>query len=621
MFVRRSQRGSTLRNDMAIVQLEKMTLYGSDSQKESVIDRLQELGCAHLVDLGPPSEAYGATSGSDDPRDALKFLCDCPEQRRQIRRCDNFDREQVVAEALRLQRDGRELSDERDELQKAIADLEPWGEFQLPADGAIGDLQFWFYAISLRDFGKIPMSRPPVERVVREVTRDHRNAYVVVLSREEPAGVPGTGVQLDRRPLSELRRRLEEVEEQLEEFHHRRAGLTRWCDLLAGVLDEADDAAARQRAMRQTLKGRNVYALRGWIPRDAADRIRRFAAENNLAVTIEPAAADEEPPTLLHNPESLAGSEGLVTFYKTPEYRAWDPSLIVVFSFAVFFAMILADAGYGVVLALITACYWKRMGKTLGGRRGRNVMSIVFGFTIVYGVVCGSYFGVAPSDESLFGKLCFLDAQDQQLMMPLTIAIGVVHLSLANIAAARLQRGKASALASFGWVAVMVGGLSAGVGGFAELGERAAGLFSQAGTILLVGGLIAVFLFSSQRPLLSLSFKTHALRVLDGLRGLTGLSSLFGDVLSYLRLFALGLAGGRLSATFNDLAASSWDSAGFGVIVAILIVVLGHTLNLVLSIMSGVVHGLRLNCIEFFNWGLPEEGYPFTTFAKKAGQP
>ena len=78
------------------------------------------------------------------------------------------------------------------------------------------------------------------------------------------------------------------------------------------------------------------------------------------------------------------------------------------------------------------------------------------------------------------------------------------------------------------------------------------------------------------------------------------------------------MAGAKLSETFNGLGAGAWHKAGFGVIVAIGIVVLGHSLNLALSIMSGVVHGLRLNCIEFYKWGLPEEGYLFQAFAKKA---
>ena len=206
-------------------------------------------------------------------------------------------------------------------------------------------------------------------------------------------------------------------------------------------------------------------------------------------------------------------------------------------------------------------------------------------------------------------------------MMPLTIVIGVIHLSLANLVSAWLARGKATALASLGWVAVMVGGTLAGIGTMADVSERAAGGLTQVGAILLVGGLVAVFLCSSQRPWRSLSIKNHLLRIVDGLQGLTGVSGLFGDVLSYLRLFALGLSGGKLSATFNELGANAWDSAGFGVIGAIAIVLLGHTLNLLLSIMSGVVHGLRLNCIEFFKWGLPEEGYSFQAFAAKARQP
>jgi V/A-type H+-transporting ATPase subunit I len=93
---------------------------------------------------------------------------------------------------------------------------------------------------------------------------------------------------------------------------------------------------------------------------------------------------------------------------------------------------------------------------------------------------------------------------------------------------------------------------------------------------------------------------------------------LFGDVLSYLRLFALGLSSAQLASTFNELGGAAWNRAGFGVLMAILIIVVGHTMNLLLSLMSAVVHGLRLNVMEFFNWSLPDEGYLFTAFAKKA---
>ena len=430
--------------------------------------------------------------------------------------------------------------------------------------------------------------------------------------------MPGTRIRFDRRPLSELRHRFEEVEEELTELRHERVGLTRWCDLLAAELDAADDAAARERAVRQTLSTNSVFALHGWVPRDAEAQLRDFAKHHELALTIQPPTADDEPPTLLHNPSAVAGSEDLVTFYKTPDYGSWDPSIVAYGSFAVFFAMIVADAGYGLVLTLLTAYLWRRMGKSAGGRRSRNVLATIAGFTVLYGVICGSYFGVSPSDTSLLGHLKILDAQSQSVMMPLTIIIGVLHLSLANAVSAWLARGSTAALAPLGWIAVMFGGTLASMPTFLDMSEMFATIVTRLGTVVLVGGFVAVFLFSSERPLWTWNIKDHLLRIVDGFKGLTGISGLFGDVLSYLRLFALGLSGGKLSATFNDLGSSAWDSAGFGVILAIAIVLLGHTLNLLLSIMSGVVHGLRLNCIEFFKWGLPEEGYPFKHVCKES---
>ena len=599
---------------MAIVKLNKMTLYGSDTHKDEVIGRLQELGCVHLVNLGDGASDIGSCDASSDARDALNYLKGCTEQRRQVRRRQVFDREQVVADTLKIKRHEQDLLEEREELEAAINDLQPWGDFQIPEEGDVGGIRFWFYVVPNREAHLIVESDLPY----RQINSDHQNTYFVVLSETQPEDLPGQLAKLDRRSLTTLRRRLEEVEELLEDVRHQRIGATRWSHLLTDALDAADDAAARERALRSTLNGRKVYAVQGWAPQESSEQIRRFAKEHGLAVSFEPPQPDEKPPTLLHNPESLAGSEALVTFYKTPEYRSWDPSIISYISFAIFFAMILADAGYGILLALIAARFWKKMGQTQGGRRGRNVLVTVVVCSIIYGILCGSYFGVSPA---VLRPLAIIDAESQALMMPLTIVIGVIHLSLANVMMAWTQRGRATALASLGWVIVMAGATLAGIGGFADLSDHAKERLTHHGLILLVSGLVAVFLFSSDRPLLSFSFKNHALRLLDGVKGLTGISGLFGDVLSYLRLFALGLSSARLSQTFNNLGASAWDEAGFGVIAAIGIVILGHTLNLLLSIMSGVVHGLRLNCIEFYKWSLPEDGYLFEAFARKERQP
>ena len=104
----------------------------------------------------------------------------------------------------------------------------------------------------------------------------------------------------------------------------------------------------------------------------------------------------------------------------------------------------------------------------------------------------------------------------------------------------------------------------------------------------------------------------------DGASALYGLSKAFGDVLSYMRLFALGLSSASLAVTFNALAIEARDSVSAGgFILFALIILLGHGLNFVLGIMSGVIHGLRLNLLEFYNWGVKGEGYPFKAFKKR----
>jgi V/A-type H+-transporting ATPase subunit I len=130
-----------------------------------------------------------------------------------------------------------------------------------------------------------------------------------------------------------------------------------------------------------------------------------------------------------------------------------------------------------------------------------------------------------------------------------------------------------------------------------------------------MGGGIVLF-FSSDRTIKTP--KDALWQILDGLKNITGITKIFGDILSYMRLFALGLASASLALTFNQLAEQVYSSAsGLGLLLSLLILIFGHTLNLMLCLMSGVVHGLRLNFIEFYNWSVSDEGYAFKAFSKK----
>jgi V/A-type H+-transporting ATPase subunit I len=443
------------------------------------------------------------------------------------------------------------------------------------------------------------------------VAHDNQFAYVVVISREEPKGMPVERIRTGSRRLRDLEQRLEEVEVELEDLQAVRAALTRWCRLFARSIYQLEDEAALMAASRETFDDEGLFALQAWAPVSELEHIRRYCAETGLVLESADPRPEETPPTLLRNRPALSGGQNLVQFYMTPNYWLWDPSTIVFFSFALFFAMILSDAGYAVLLGAVLLLAWKRMGRSDGGRRLRILFASVAAVSAVWGVLVGSYFGVSPASGGILSDFKLWNLNDYDAMMRLSVLIGVSHLVLANLLDAKRRAPSLEALAPLGWVTALAGAVFLAEGAAGQNGPGAGGPVAQVGMGLLAGGLLLVVLFTStKRPFWK--------RLISGLLGLTKVSGAFGDVLSYLRLFALGLASASLAVAFNDLAGQVYDAVpGFKVLFASLVVLIGHGLNLALAVMSGFIHGLRLNFIEFFNWSISEEGRPFRPFARK----
>tara|TARA_R110001592_G_scaffold182604_2_gene425919 strand:- start:7707 stop:8543 length:837 start_codon:yes stop_codon:yes gene_type:complete len=277
--------------------------------------------------------------------------------------------------------------------------------------------------------------------------------------------------------------------------------------------------------------------------------------------------------------------------------------------------MIMSDAGYAVLLVILSLLFWGRLGESSSGVRLRKLFVAIAITSVAYGIAVGSYFGFPPPKGSVLDRLHVVDAANMTLMMQISISIGVAHLTLANLALSWSRRWSPMMLSSIGWASILAGGLAFGLG---KSGIGQTDTLIYYGTWTIGAGIVGIFFFSSDRPIFTLSLKDHGKRFVDGILSLTSISRIFGDVLSYLRLFALGLASAQLAATFNELTYKASCCFGVGSLLAVVAVVFGHGLNFALVIMSGVVHGLRLNCIEFFGWSLPDEGYPFQPFCKKA---
>ena len=598
---------------MSIATLKKVSICGLIAEKKQILDDLQGAGSLHLVSLREPlaEPEKAAPERPENTYKALKFLAACPNKRHQIKQNTHFDIDEIVKKTIAIQQNIRDISDKRDFLIERIREVTPWGDFKLPEDNHLAGYKLWFYIVPV---GKL-QNLPKQDLVWEIVQRDNRFVHVVVVAKEEPQAnaMPVLRTHTGTLSLTELESGLDETELLLEDYRAERESLTRWIYLMTQNLARTEDKAGQVHAAEQTLDTPELFAVQGWLPEQEIKQLTEYAEQCNLAVLIEDPAPDETPPTLMVNSQQWTAGEDLVKFYQTPGYWDWDPSVPVFFSFALFFAMIMSDAGYAFVFAVLLATYWQRLGKTSTGLRMRTLITTLVSFSFIWGVMIGSYFGVTPAETSLPGKLKFLEINDFDSMMRLSVCVGILHLSYAHIHKAwRLRQQGLTWLVPVGWILIMSGGLLLW---FEQSFEQPADWFSPVGKAQIGLGFAVIFLFSSNRkikkPLDAL------MRVLDGLQGITGVTKIFGDILSYLRLFALGLAGASLSLTFNNLAMQAREIEGPGLLYSLLILLLGHSLNILLSLMSAVVHGLRLNVIEFFNWGLTDEGYPFKAFSKK----
>lgn len=596
---------------MTIAVIKKITLFGLNSDKAAILSRLQQLGCVQLIDINPQkivNLTQDTSTLTDRIKKAIQCLNDAPEQASQKNLKKDFDADQIVTNALFNQKLLREANDKRDFLLVRIKNLSPWGSFVFPASGELAHLKLWFYKIRPKDIIKIPS-----EYLYQEVHRDNLYSYIVVISATEPADktMPEPRIHTGSMSLSDLENELNIIEEQINDLQEERRQLTRYLKFLKLELASFVDRTALQWASEHVRDHNVFYVLQGWVPDQQLSAIKQFATVNELGLRIEAAAPDEIPPTLMQTyPWANAGIE-LVNFYQIPSYRALDPSLILFFSFSVFFAMILADAGYGLVIGLLTLIVWRWLGRINSGVWLKPLLILISLFSIIYGVLLGSYFGIELQQTNWLYHLKILNIHNVKQMIMLAIVVGCLHIIVANGMRAWFATDLSVRMQAISFMILIAG-----------IMFMSWGLMNDVHYIVVSSIIINIFclmmlmIFASSLPVTDI--KSFVKRLLHGLESLSHLSALFGDILSYLRLFALGLAGASLAETFNHLAVQVSTSTmhGHGWVLGLLVLLFGQILNILLGVLSAVIHGLRLNYIEFFKWSIKEEGYAYAPLKK-----
>ncbi|MGF1679911.1 V-type ATP synthase subunit I [Photobacterium minamisatsumaniensis] len=599
---------------MSIKRLKRLTLGGQASRREETLMALQALGCMHLIPLSEDNAQANRALAMQQPTEAseaLAWLSRIERRRRSVTDKTLVDIDELVAQILQNKQAIRQQQDKRDMYKERMQLLRPWGEFTLPKLDSINGLRFWFYVIPLKQIDLLRDVNTPWQ----EIHRDQKSAFIVLVSENEPdeSSMPVERSHVGHNSLSEVHELIEISEQHLEDLHAEREALTRWVYPLSQSLAASQDHAELLLASSGVQDEGDFFLVQGWMPADQEETVIELAEVYGSAVLFEEPKAEDEPPTLLENSDLTGGGSEAMSFFQTPNYRAWDPGNLVFYSFALFFAMIMNDVMYSAIFGLIILFFKDKLTTSNEGSRLMNLGLFMSGIGIVWGALSGSYFGVSPSDGSFLGFFNIIDMNNYTAMMKLSVFIGVMHLVIANVMTAYINRPYKRALAPLGWAALMFGGMLVWYG---MTGTVWAWFGKYFGGLLMLGGAGMVCVYSSEREVNSK--KDLLLRIIDGAKAIYNITSAFGDILSYMRLFALGLSGASLAMTFNSLAGQVVEAQPVsGVLFGGLILLLGHVLNFALCIMSGVVHGMRLNVIEFVNWGLSDEGYPFKAFRKK----
>lgn len=541
------------------------------------------------------------------------------------------------------------LLEEERLLHVEIARIAPFGDFskrELDQVEEEGRRIFQFFCMK-SDLAR-EMTLPPT---LIYLDTEYDLDYFLSISKEKMEYPKMIEITIEK-PIGELRERLHQLklEKQKVErsLHDAARGLSYLQNGLLEYLNEHDLQMAKHDAAAPL--GHSLFAIEAWVPRTKIKAL--YALLSGLDVYAEEIAIEERDriPTYMENEGPSRLGEDLVQIYDTPASTDKDPSLWVLIFFSLFFAIIVADAGYGLVyLGIGLFLKWKYKQAAGAFRRFIKLILIASTACVIWGAMTASFFGLEISPTNPFRKMSFIhymatrkaeyhlqhkdevyqeyvkefpavatatDGQDfllkaaqktdlgrvyqaqedfyDSILLELSLFIGCIHITLSFIRSMRRN------WLGLGWIVFIWGGYlyfpsfvdATSLLNF--MGWIPKSFAYPAGKELLFAGLGLVFIIALLQK-----------KKWGALHELTNSIQVFADVLSYLRLYALALAGMIMADTFNDLAVKA------GLVGGILVIVLGHAVNLTLTVMSGVIHGLRLNFLEWYHYSFEGGGRLF----------
>ena len=581
-------------------------------EKDGFLEQLQELGVVDISRSVKPvdQDSSEILARASRAKKTLEFL-------ESIDYTKDADAEAIARTTVEIDGDPvafvgncqsrlAELNIELAAARKQMDARLPWGEYDKKAIDSLSDLGYKvrYYIVDKKRFDQAWAGQYPLQ-VIEE---DGKKVWFVTVTPEsEVYSFPVNEVPA---PADTYAAAKADVERCQSEIIACKAGLLNAKDYIPAIKEMRNgDLADLDRYLADSARGSAaedyVTVFTGFAPVENDQELIASFDKMGVLYFKEEATEDDNPPIKLKNNWFTRQFEVFTEMYGMPVYSEFDPTPIVAPFYLLFFAMCMGDAGYGIVLLLAGIMLnkgWLKIGMFEGLG---NIIAILGVGTMFVGTILGTFFGMSLYDAAwvpqwlkscmIVGDITIPGIGTLNIQMILAMGIGIFHICLAMTVKALCftkRFGIKENIATWGWLLLIVGGVILALLGIGKVLSPEAMKWA----VIAVGGIsaLAIYIFNTpgRNPLINIGSGLW-----DTYNMATGI---LGDVLSYLRLFALGLAGGMLGQAFNNLALSVKGEGIVTWIPFILILVIGHVMNILLSGLGAFVHPMRLTFMEYF---------------------
>lgn len=622
-----------------IVKMSKVYIVARRTDKDRLLDRLAQLNLLHLEPVRPDEavadkETLQAIAVLDR---AIEVLAGIKSSGKTLHR-KPMD---AAQEAIAIQETITENQDRLAELHRMAAEISVWGDMRLRQLSQLRDagIKIQLFSVPFNHSGLI---RAECVEVVAEQLG--KRMLVVVIDRngqfKPPEWAEPVGFPPHDRPS--IQKEAAKIDADLKHSFKRLSQLAGLIHILRDERNRLSEEVMYVTAERSGLSQDELFAMQGWMPSREARKLGARLSDYGIHAAVRarpPAGEDELPPTLIRYPLWAMPIKGLFDILGTlPGYREMDLSPLFMVALPIFAAMLIGDAGYGILIALTGLIFYRRLVRIAG--RPKVQLVIIFGLvTLVWGVLTANCFGITPqtlarsggfvqsteagaainydalwSGEGFYSSTARLmrwaallwrqdNKQAQFLIIKVSLIIGCLHLILAHIRRAVELIPDQRTLAELGWIIALADMLVL----IWHLLFIGADQVPTAVWWVLVAAILLLSWFG--KP----SGNVGKRVMLGFVSALIPLLGTFSDTMSYIRLFAVGLASYYIAAAFNMLGARVAEAATW--FTAAPIVIFGHALNIGLAVIAIFAHGVRLNMLEFSNnAGVQWAGYAYRPF-------